>query len=173
MAVTLKPITKDSWRACVQLRLAPDQEPFVASNAYSLAQSKYEPNCVPLGIYDGETMVGFAMYARDAEEDTYWIYRLMIDCDQQAKGYGREALRQVIRLLERMPDATPISLSYLPDNAVAERLYLSEGFAPTGEESHGERIARRTIGREQPKLEMFGLVESIEHEHSNRASPQN
>lgn len=68
MTIILRDVTKENWQACVGLRLAPEQEHFVASNAYSLAESKFMPTFIPQAIYaratpnDAERMVGFAMY---------------------------------------------------------------------------------------------------------------
>ena len=58
MTMTLREIGRENWEQCVRLEVAPEQERFVASNAVSLAQSKYEPEWTPLALYDGEEMVG-------------------------------------------------------------------------------------------------------------------
>ena len=58
MIVTLQPITRDNWLQCVRLNVAPEQKHFVASNAVSLA------------AYDGDTMVGFAMYAWNTNDNS-------------------------------------------------------------------------------------------------------
>lgn len=142
MSITLEPITRDNYRACVQLRVAPDQEHFVASNAFSLVQAAYEPECVPLAIYDGETMVGFAMYALDPDEGSYWIYRLMIDVGHQGKGYGRAAMMALIERMRQLPDCDQLAISYEPHNDVARRLYAGLGFVETGEIIDGETVAR-------------------------------
>lgn len=69
MTIALRDVTKENWQACIGLRLAPEQEHFVASNAYSLAESKFMPTFIPQAIYAQATpggeaiMVGFAMYA--------------------------------------------------------------------------------------------------------------
>lgn len=81
MTVTLRDITKANWQECANLNLAPGQEHFVASNAYSLAESKFQPTFVPLAIYAGETMVGFVMYGYYPDGvpplgHRYWIYHL-------------------------------------------------------------------------------------------------
>lgn len=141
-AVELREITRDNWRACVRLRVAPDQERMVATNAVSLAQASYESECVPLAVYDGETMVGFVMYARDLENQQLWVYRLMIDAAQQRRGYGRAALLRLIERLRTLPDSDSVSISYLEDNEAARQLYASIGFRETGEVIDGEAVAR-------------------------------
>ncbi|HEY8601681.1 MAG TPA: hypothetical protein VIL85_24860, partial [Thermomicrobiales bacterium] len=68
MTVSLRDVTKENWQECIKLKLTPEQEHFVASNTYSLAESKFMPTFIPQAIYanmdgiEGETMVGFVMY---------------------------------------------------------------------------------------------------------------
>ncbi len=143
--ITLRDVTRENYRECLRLRVAPEQELFVASNAVSLAEAKYEPGLVPLAIYAGERMVGFAMYGYDEEEDAYWIHRLMIDESFQRRGYGRAALRALLARLRALPDCRQVAISWDPSNTVAERLYLSEGFVKTGEIIWNEAVGRLTV----------------------------
>ena len=71
------------------------------------------------------------------------LWRLMIDRDQQRKGYGREALRLALDFVRSFPcgRAEYCWLSYEPENETARRLYHSFGFAETGEMDAGEIIA--------------------------------
>src|SRR6266496_4306391 len=98
MTVTLREITRDNWRECIQVQVATSQTRFVASNLYSLAQSKYEPECVPLAVYDDEQMVGFVMYRPEDHglAKIWFIDRLMIGEGHQKKGYGRAAMTLLI-----------------------------------------------------------------------------
>ena len=41
--ILLREITRDNYMDCLRLKVKPEQLSFVASNAVSLAQSKYEP----------------------------------------------------------------------------------------------------------------------------------
>ncbi|KAB2889521.1 MAG: hypothetical protein F9K40_19760 [Kofleriaceae bacterium] len=60
--VKLQDVTAQNWRAVVNLRLADDQQRLLASNVYSIAQSKFDPDAHPRAICAGETVVGFLMY---------------------------------------------------------------------------------------------------------------
>lgn len=134
MTIFLKEITKDNWEECALLKVAKEEERFVAPNVYSILQSKYEPDKVPLAVYNDETMVGFLMYGRDPEDGRYWILRLMIDKNYQSQGFGKSALLEVIKLVKSFPDCSEdLTISYKPDNEVADRLYTSIGFTKTGE----------------------------------------
>src|SRR5262245_38753883 len=42
MAVTLRPVTRENWRAVARLEVAEGQRQFVAPNVYSLAEAAYE-----------------------------------------------------------------------------------------------------------------------------------
>lgn len=142
MTIELRPITRQNWRACVRLRVATEQEQLVATNAGSLAQAAYEPECVPLAVYDGDTMVGFVMYALDADDNSYWIYRVMIDAQQQRRGYGRAAMERLIEHMRALPGCDAITISYVEHNDAARQLYRSLGFVETGEVIEGEALAR-------------------------------
>ena len=136
--VTLREITRDNLMECLRLRVAEGQEAFVAPNAVSVAQSKFEADCHPMAVYAGERMVGFAMY--QVEDGTGWLVRLMIDRAHQGKGYGRAATLEVIRRLKARPDCRCIRLSCVPANAGAAALYRGLGFRDTGEVEHGENV---------------------------------
>jgi diamine N-acetyltransferase len=142
MTMTLREITHENWLQCVHLKVAPEQEHFVASNGVSLAQSKYEPEWLPLALYDDEEMVGFVMYGVYREEGKYWILRVMVDHRFQGRGYGRAAMRLLLDRLRATPDCDEVAISYEPENEVARRLYASCGFRETGEVLEGETVAR-------------------------------
>lgn len=140
--VALQEITAETWEQCVKLKVRSDQEHFIASNVYSLAQSKYEPGLLPLAVYDGETMVGFVMYSEQPyEPGKYFIYRVMVGAEFQGKGYGRDAMLALIERMQALPECREIVLSYEPENSVAERLYESLGFRKTGEIFEGEVVS--------------------------------
>jgi diamine N-acetyltransferase len=88
-------------------------------------------------------MVGSLMHGLDdAGNGNRWIIRLMTDAAQQGKGYGREAMRQILERFRADPTCKEVGISYEPDNAVAQKLYASFGFVETGEEDDGETVAR-------------------------------
>ena len=79
--VRLRDVTADNWEEVVDLEVSDEQEDFVADNAYSLAESKFDPYVKPRAIYAGKRVVGFLMYESlesDGRPHDYSIYRLMI-----------------------------------------------------------------------------------------------
>lgn len=154
MAAILRDVTKENWQECVRLTLAPEQEPFVSPNAYSLAESKFMSTFVPQAIYardeasGAETMVGFVMYGYFPEGEApfglrHWIFRLMVDREHQGRGYGTAALRLVLDRLAADPACPDVLIGYEPENAVAARLYTKLGFEPFGVAPWGEMVLRR------------------------------
>lgn len=140
LEVELRDVTYDNWEECIALRVSEAQQRMVAPNVYSLAQAKVQPECVPLAIYAGDTMVGFLMYALDRDDGNWWIYRLMIDERYQGRGYGRAALEKAIDRIRKEPGCTKIIVSLKPDNTVARTLYRSVGFVETGQQIGGEDV---------------------------------
>lgn len=141
----IKPITKDNWIAAIKLKVAEDQNHFVATNAVSLAQLNFLENFYAQGIYEDETMVGFTLFGIDEEDHQYWIYRLMIDENYQGKGYGKEAVNLIINAIHTMkaPQHQLIHISYEPENIVAQQVYKKAGFTEIeGLFSDGEQVAR-------------------------------
>jgi diamine N-acetyltransferase len=142
MAVTLRDVDKENFKRCIKLEVREDQKSFVASNVFSIAQSKVEPEYTPYAVYDDEEMVGFVMYGYDTDDDCYCIARVMIDKNLQGKGYGRAAMEEVVRRLRETPDCSEVALSIEPENEVAQKLYESLGFKKTGEVVQGEEVMR-------------------------------
>lgn len=140
--VSLREITPDNWEKIIKLSVRDDQKGFVASNVYSLAEARIFPDCVPLAIYAAEQPVGFLMYTYVQERSQWWIFRLMIAAEEQGKGYGRAAMRQVIARMQALPGCEQIFISFEPENAVAEGLYRSLGFVSNNEVWGGEVVYR-------------------------------
>jgi diamine N-acetyltransferase len=91
--IALREITRDTLREILRLKVAPQQEKFVASNAVSIAQAHFHPETAWFrGIHAGDAAVGLVMLEDDPRAPGYSLWRFMIDAGQQGKGYGRRAL---------------------------------------------------------------------------------
>lgn len=141
MEILFKEITSDNWEECIDLRVSKEQEDFVAPNYYSILQAKYEDECYPLAIYDGQTMVGFLMYGLDPDTNRLEMTRLMMDKAHQGKGYARVAISRLIDLIREKYGNVEFYTSYEPENNVAAKLYESMGFKKTGEIMWDEEVA--------------------------------
>ncbi|WP_280771696.1 GNAT family N-acetyltransferase [Salipaludibacillus daqingensis] len=134
--ISIQELTVKNMYKCLKLKLAEDQVDRIAPNVYSIAESKVDPNFTPYAIHLDEEVIGFVMTENDLneiEERKYWIPRFMIDVSYQRKGYGKDAMQQVIDMLKKNDDCHYIGLSTEPDNYPALRFYESLGFVNTGE----------------------------------------
>ena len=125
--VSLQEITRDNYIMCLNLSVSKG----VAPNTWSLAQSKYETECIPLAIYNDEIMVGFLMYCIAPEDGEYWLYRLMIDEKYQRHGYAYEAMQALLRIITADKTHNKIYLDTGHDNIEAINLYEKLGFIRT------------------------------------------
>lgn len=123
--VRLIPLDRHNWEECLGIRLRPDQEDMVPSILYSLAQARFE-HLYPYGIYFEGRVAGFAMYGEFG--GICWINRIIIDAAQQGKGIGREALRQMIAMLQGNAHCREIRTSCAHSNTAARRFFEAAGF---------------------------------------------
>ena len=148
MSVSLREITPENFKECVDLKVSDAQKTFVAPNVMSIAQSKILfPQANTMAVYAGDEIVGFVMYGLDTDDNQYYLGRLMIDEKHQGKGYGRAATLEVIERLKQNEDCKEIYLSFAPENENAEKLYKSIGFERTGELNGSEIVMRYVIER--------------------------
>ena len=147
---------KNVWEI-LKLEVLDDQKYFVAGNDTSIIEADIaitgNGHAFPIGIYEGDTPVGFIMIGFDV--DDYWddapeiargnynLWRLMIDKKYQGKGYGKEAVRLALEFINTFPcgSAEYCWLSYEPENKAARNIYSSFGFSETGEMDGEELIA--------------------------------
>ncbi|MCM3364014.1 GNAT family N-acetyltransferase [Niallia sp. HCP3S3_B10] len=135
--ITLRDIDSTNFFQCILLKSQESKgyplfEEHVASNAFSIAQSKVEPEWITKAIYNKESqMIGFAMYGLSPILNVFFITRLMIDYRYQGKGYGRLAMLEIIQELKEISSGE-IYTSFVPSNGRAKKLYTSLGFKDTG-----------------------------------------
>ena len=138
--INFRAITEENFGTIIRMK-RPDDEHFVASNAYSLAQAwlyRDAGDVYPFAIYDEETPVGFMMLDEDLDEKCLIIWRIMFPVEHQCKGYGTAAIREIIRLAKESGKYDFLLIDYAPDNKIAEHVYTRLGFKPTGKYEYGE-----------------------------------
>ena len=145
MSISLKEITAENWLQALKLKVKDEQENFVASNAASIAQSKFHTFLECYGIYNEETMVGFAAFGKNPEDDTIWIVRYMIDQNFQGKGFGKNALPVLISFMKEKYSCTEIYLDVAEENTLATSLYVKAGFKNTGKKNAHSPIYKLTL----------------------------
>ena len=138
--VTLREIDRNNYIEVIKLSVTDEQKEFIASNVFSLAQAKVQPECIPLAVYNENDLVGFVMFCMDVDDEEYWIYRVMIDINHQKKGYGTAAIINVVDRVKADKKHSKIYLSFDPENKIAKKLYEKLGFIPDGRIIHDEVV---------------------------------
>ena len=103
----------------IELTVKKEQESFIAGNEWSLVHAyvgnKTEGAVYPFGIFDDDKAVGFLMIAYDYGEvcndpdapeisqKNYFLWRLMIDEEEQGKGYGKKAVELALEFVKTFP----------------------------------------------------------------------
>ena len=139
--VKIRPITEENFLDAFRLALAPGQEEVVSHPIRSLAQAYvYRDQCQPFGIYAADHMVGYVMVIYDQDVPEYDIWHMMIDKEEQGRGYGSKALDEVLDYIRTKPfgDSNRIALTCNKNQPIARRLYEKKGFRATGNEDGDE-----------------------------------
>jgi diamine N-acetyltransferase len=151
MALSIQPVTRDNWRKLAKQKVRDDQNHFVASNVYSIAESQFgfdeddgsHWEMFPYGIYNDDEPVGFLMYGYNFSYRQFeaFIIRLMVDEKHQGRGYGKFGMQKMLEIFRQDERIQNVGISYEPENEVARKLYASLGFIETGEMLDNETVA--------------------------------
>ncbi|HFI0256525.1 TPA: GNAT family N-acetyltransferase [Streptococcus suis] len=131
--IRLELVDESSFDAVIDLTVSKEEERRVASNIYSLAQAwlyRDSDQIEPLAVWAGTQVVGFVLLAKEGH--SWLIWRLMIDQYQQGRGYGKEALRQIMKRAKADVNCKTIQVSYVVGNHKMRSLLSSLGFRSLG-----------------------------------------
>ncbi len=128
MSVTLKDITRENFDELISLHVNQEQEQFVASNLYTIAQMQFKEEKFAKGVYVDEKAVGLVAY--DLED--YDIWRLMIDSQYQGRGYGKKALELTLDIFRKDGRLKTARTSIGVENIIMRNLITSLGFKENG-----------------------------------------
>ncbi|MEH7380661.1 GNAT family N-acetyltransferase [Bacillus sp. JJ1533] len=136
--IILRDVTMENLMDVIRLKSEDKEfalfEKWVASNVFSLAQAKVQPDWVTKAIYDGTQLIGFTMFGLENERNRFELCRVMIDYKYQGKGYGTAAVKEIIsEMIRTLPYCDEIYLSVVPTNKAAIHVYTNAGFTKTGE----------------------------------------
>ena len=162
--VRLGEITAENLRSVLRLNPGAIGERMVATNAWSIAQAAHSANAVPRAIMVGDTPVGFIMLydatldpALAAKDEVtaggIGIWRLMIDFQQQGKGYGEAAILEAARYAATRPSVKQIELSYVPIEGNPSPFYKKMGFVETGKMDGIEIVMVQTLAALMARLD--------------------
>ena len=130
--VALREVTEETLFDILDLKVAPEQEGFVAPNAVSIAEAHFSKHAWFRAIYADETPVGFVMMHDEPEKPIYYLWRFMVDARYQKMGFGRWAMLLIIAHVKTRPNATELFLSYVPEEGGPRAFYEGLGFEHTG-----------------------------------------
>ena len=146
-AVGLREVTKENLLAVLRLKVAPEQERFVAPNAVSIAQAYFDREIAWFrAIYADDTPVGFLMLEDCPESEHYFLWRFMIDARYQGLGFGARAMALLLDHLRTRPGGRELGVSCVPGEGNPGPFYEKLGFKYTGDVEDGELVMRRPIG---------------------------
>lgn len=80
----------------------------------------------------------------------WFLWRLLIDEHHQRRGYGRQALAQIVDIV-RNEGATELLTSYQPGDGERWPFYERFGFGPTGQTDGTEIVLRLDLSRGHPR----------------------
>ncbi|MDE6724178.1 MAG: GNAT family N-acetyltransferase, partial [Ruminiclostridium sp.] len=91
----------------------------------------YNPKVI--GIANDETLVGLALVKdMDEEPACYDLQQFMIDKQYQNKGYGTQALKMILSVLEKEGKYSCAEVCVKMTDAAAIHVYEKTGFVDTG-----------------------------------------
>lgn len=138
-----EPVNSSNREEIEHLTVFSEQSGFIESVGECLQEADQLELWRPVGIYDGDMLIGFAMYGYFPEPapGQLWLDRLLIDKEYQGKGYGKQAVLALLDRLRTEYSADTVYLSVYRNNPRAIRLYEKIGFRFNGEyDTKGESV---------------------------------
>lgn len=125
--IELRTINEGNYQQCLNLKTSVENESFVDSVAYSLAEAwVFYNDTKPFAIYDNDKMIGFvSMYVG---EKNYQIINFLIDDALQHQGFGTKAAKACICYLQNEYNADRVSAPVYLENTVAQKFWGKLGF---------------------------------------------
>lgn len=126
--ITFRKIDQTNEQAVRNISIHPDQLNFIESVAECLEEAAMYSEWQPVAIYHDAQVIGFAMYGSFGVNKDTWLDRIIIDKAYQGRGFGRIAIKKLIKIISKIYDVDVIYLSIIEENKLAYHLYESIGF---------------------------------------------
>ncbi|HEM3625161.1 GNAT family N-acetyltransferase [Streptococcus suis] len=133
--IRLELVNKDNFDQVLDLDVAPKDQRRVASVEYSLAQAwLYRDSEVlfPYAVKSGQLTVGFLLLSYQPMENSYYIWRMLIDQKYQNQGFGKEVIRQVLQRARNDQQCHKVTVNYVIGNHKMRYILEKFGFQPVG-----------------------------------------
>ena len=133
--INLVDVTEANWLDIARLSVSDEQQTFLDKPIGIIARGYVYRNCNArvIGIAESDQIIGVAL-VRDLDEAPacYDLQQFMIDRRFQNKGYGTEALKQIIEILKKDGKYNCVEVCVTKADVPALRLYEKVGFVDTG-----------------------------------------
>jgi len=93
----------------------------------------HNKNIYAFDIYKDKLLIGFALFRKHEDElrdnrSTYFLWDYAIDLKYQNRGFGTEALKELLVFMKEKYDAGCFTTTYIWGNEQAKRVYEKGGF---------------------------------------------
>ena len=133
--IRLELVNKDNFDQVLDLEVAPKDQRRVASVEYSLAQAwlyRDSEDLFPYAVKSGQLTVGFLLLSYQPMENSYYIWRLLIDQKYQNQSFGKEVIRQVLQRARNDQQCHKVTVNYVIGNHKMRYILEKFGFQPVG-----------------------------------------
>ncbi|WP_213809909.1 N-acetyltransferase [Jeotgalicoccus sp. WY2] len=140
-SINIKEINPDNIDEVRKISVKADQQSFIETVDECLKEAEMYEQWCPVAVYYDKDLVGFAMYGAFGDNPDTWIDRIIIDRKYQGKGFGKLAMKELIKIVKQKYQVSMVYLSFVEDNEAARNLYENLDFKFTGEyDPEGELI---------------------------------
>lgn len=140
MNLSIRPVTSENRQDILALQVKNEQEHFIETTSQCLQEADSLSVWRPVGIYNDNDLIGFAMYGLFMDyppNGRVWLDRFLIGAEYQGQGFGKAALSLLIERLYQEYHYPEIYLSLFSGNNTAEHLYKDFGFTYINEKDTG------------------------------------
>ena len=133
--IRLELVNKDNFDQVLDLEVAPKDQRRVASVEYSLAQAwlfRDSEVLFPYAVKSGQLTVGFLLLSYQPMENSYYIWRLLIDQKYQNQSFGKEVIRRVLQRARDDQQCHKVTVNYVIGNHKMRYILEKFGFQPVG-----------------------------------------
>ena len=133
--IHLVDVNEENWFKIINLKVDREQQKYLDRPIGIIARGYIYRNCNArvFGIADDSQIVGVALVRDFTEEPfNYDLQQFMIDGRFQNKGYGTEALRQILKLLKQEGRYHGVEVCVNREDTVAIHVYEKVGFVDSG-----------------------------------------
>lgn len=143
--IRLENVDPGNWR--LGLKVSESQKSFVSDDMRLLARAYAyrESRSNAYVICDEDIPVGMALYYDCDERKAYDFSQIFIDERYQGKGFGTEAARQILKIMESDGKYDKVVLCYIDGNEAAKNMYEKLGFYLTGECDEDEIVMEKIL----------------------------